>query len=184
MKRRYLRIVRKAYRYLRHPHIRKRPWLTALTKPLFERDLWHPCRHTVAGALSIGLFCAMLPLPFQMLLAALASMRARVNIPVSMAACWVTNPFTHPPLIALQINFGHWIREHVQISLPFDKTTAIAFLGVKVVGSPADFVVGFLATGVVLSILAYPIVYGVSMFFPNRGKRLSSPERLEKSSSH
>lgn len=119
-----------------------------------------------------------------MLLAALASMRARVNIPISMAACWVTNPFTHPPLIALQINFGHWIREHVQIPLPFDKTTEIAFLGVKVVGSPADFVVGFLAIGVLLSILAYPIVYGVSMFLPNRGKRVMAAVRTEKNSSH
>lgn len=133
----------------------------------------------MAGALSIGLFCAMLPVPFQMLLAALASMRARVNIPVSMAACWVTNPFTHPPLIALQINFGHMIREHIHIPLPFDKTTEISFLGVDVIGSPADFVVGFLATGVVLSILAYPIVYSVSMFFPNRGKRLASEQRSE-----
>ncbi|NCF11910.1 MAG: DUF2062 domain-containing protein [Verrucomicrobiaceae bacterium] len=184
MKRRYLKMVRKAYRYLRHPHIRKRPWLTALIKPLFQRDLWHPCRHTVSGALSIGLFCAMLPLPFQMLLAALASMRARVNIPVSMAACWVTNPFTHPPLIALQINFGHWIREHIRIPLPFDKVTEVSFLGVKVEGSPADFVVGFLASGIVLSILAYPIVYGVSMFFPNRGKRLTAAEKVEQNPSH
>ena len=126
----------------------------------------------------------MLPLPFQMLLAALASMRARVNIPVSMAACWVTNPFTHPPLIALQINFGHWIREHVRIPLPFDKVTEVSFLGVRVEGSPADFVVGFLASGVVLSILAYPIVYGLSMFFPNRGKRLTAVEKVEQSSSH
>lgn len=119
-----------------------------------------------------------------MLLAALASMRARVNIPISMAACWVTNPFTHPPLIALQINFGHWIREHIQIPLPFDKTTEIAFLGVRVVGSPADFVVGFLTIGVVLSILAYPIVYGISMFFPNRGKRVRVAVRTEQNSSH
>ncbi len=125
----------------------------------------------------------MLPLPFQMLLAALASMRARVNIPVSMAACWVTNPFTHPPLIALQINFGYWIRQRVQIPLPFDKTTEIAFLGVKVIGSPADFVVGFLTIGVILSILAYPIVYGASMFFPNRGKRVNAGQRLDQSSS-
>lgn len=184
MKRRYLRIVRKAYRYLRHPHIRKRPWLTALTRPLFDRDLWHPCRHTAAGALSIGLFCAMLPLPFQMLLAALASMRAKVNIPIAMAACWVSNPLTHPPLIALQINFGHWIREHVRIPLPFDNSTEISFLGVKVVGSPADFVVGFLTMGIALSILAYPIVYGISLFFPNRGKRLSAATKQGQMSSH
>ncbi len=183
MKRRYLRMVRKAYRYLRHPHIRKRPWLVALTKPLFERDLWHPCRNTVASALSIGLFCAMLPIPFQTLIAALGSMRAKANIPVAMAACWISNPFTHPPLIALQINFGHWIREHINMPLPFDKSTHISFLGINIEGSPADFTVGFLATGVILSILAYPIVYGVSAFLPNRGRKVTSEMRRQQKSS-
>ena len=81
--------------------------------------------------------------------------------------------------IALQINFGHWIRNHIRIPLPFDKSTEISFLGVKVVGSPADFVVGFLTMGVALSILAYPIVYGISLFFPNRGKRVTAATKPE-----
>lgn len=182
MKRKYLRMVRKAYRYLRHPRIRNRPWLVALTKPIFDRDLWTPCSYTVAGGISIGLFCAMLPLPFQMLLAALACMRARVNIPMAMAACWVSNPFTHPPLIALQLNFGSWIREQIHIPLPFDKPMQISFLGLNITGSPADFVTGFLAMGVILSILAYPIVYGISMFLPNYGKKTISSQKKEQNS--
>lgn len=184
MKRRYLRLVRRTYRYLRHPRIKKRPWLAALTKPLFNRDLWNPCRYTVAGGLSVGLFCAMLPIPFQMLLAALAGMRAKVNIPIAMATCWISNPFTHPPLLALQLNFGNWIREKIHIPLPFDQSMQITFLGLNITGSPADFVTGFLAMGVILSILAYPIVYGVSMFLPNRGKRITSEMRREKNSAH
>lgn len=184
MKRRYLRMVRRTYRYLRHPHIRKRPWLVTLTKPLFERDLWHPCRNTVAGALSIGLFCAMLPIPFQMLLAGLASVRAKANIPIAMSSCFVSNPFTHPPLILLQIKFGHWIRSFVEIPLPFDKEGHIPFPGVDITGSPADFVVGFLAMGVLLSILAYPVVYGVSAFLPNRGRKVTSAMRRARKSSH
>ncbi|MFK7910006.1 MAG: DUF2062 domain-containing protein [Akkermansiaceae bacterium] len=183
MKRRYLRLVRRAYRYLRHPHIRKRPWLVALTKPLFERDLWQPCRYTVAGGVSIGLFCAMLPIPFQMLLAALASMRAKVNIPVAMAICWISNPFTHPPLIALQLNFGQWIREKVHIPLPFDKSMDITFLGLNITGSPADFVTGFIAMGAALSIIAYPIVYGIAAFLPNRGRRVTPEMRRTETSS-
>ncbi len=183
MKRRYLRIVRKAYRYLRHPHIRKRPWLQALVTPLFDRELWHPCRRSVAGALSIGLFCAMLPIPFQMLLAALASVRVRANIPIAMAACWISNPFTYPPLFAFQINFGHWIREKVHIPLPFDQSSHVTFFGVNIEGSPADFMVGFLAMGIILSILAYPIVYGVSAFLPNRGRRVTPAMRREQNAS-
>lgn len=184
MKRRYLRLVRRAYRYLRHPRIRKRPWLVALTKPLFDRDLWTPCRYTVAGGLSVGLFCAMLPIPFQMLLAALASMRAKVNIPIAMATCWISNPFTHPPLIAIQLNFGHWIRNTIHIPLPFDKPMEITFLGLNITGSPADFVTGFLTMAVLLSIVPYPLVYGISFFLPNRGKRITSAMKKERKSAH
>lgn len=171
MKQRYLKLVRKAYRYLRHPRIRKRPWLLALTKPLFSKELWRPCRATVASGLSIGLFCAMLPIPFQMLIAALGCMRAKANIPIAMTACWVTNPFTHPPLIAFQIHFGNWIRQYIDLKLPFDNDASISFLGLKIEGSPADFTVGFLGTAVVLSILAYPVVYGICAFLPNQGRK-------------
>ena len=171
MKRRYLRLVRKTYRYLRHPRIRKRPWLVALTKPLFSKELWRPCRATVASGLSVGLFCAMLPIPFQTLISALGAMRTKANIPVAMAACWVTNPFTHPPLIAFQIYLGGWLRQYININLPFDKPAKISFLGMKVQGSPADFTVGFLTTAIILSILAYPIVYAISAFLPNKGRK-------------
>lgn len=182
MKQRYLRMVRRAYRYLRHPHIRKRPWLLALTKPLFERDLWHPCRYTVAGAMSIGLFCAMLPIPFQMLLAALASVRARVNVPIAMATCWITNPFTQAPIWLAQERLGDWIRsksdQQILHILDVEKTV----FGVTL--NMASFIVGFLTMAIVLSILAYPIVYGVSAFLPNRGRRVTSGMRREQMSSN
>ncbi|MBK1829228.1 DUF2062 domain-containing protein [Verrucomicrobiaceae bacterium R5-34] len=184
MKQKYLRLVRKAYRYLRHPRIRSRPWLVALTKPLFDRALWRPCRRTVAGGLSIGLFCAMLPIPFQMLVAALACMRSRVNIPVSMAACWISNPFTYPPLILLQIKFGSWLHDHMNIPLPFSKETRIPFPGLDIVGSPANFTVGFIAMGIILSLLAYPLVYGISLFLPNQGRAVISLKKKAGNASH
>jgi len=169
MKRKYLQLVRKAYRYLRHPRIRNRPWLAALTKPIFDRDLWTPCRYTVAGAVSIGLFCAMLPIPFQMIFAALASMRARVNIPISMATCWVSNPFTQVALWLSQERLGDWIRSKTQLNVPnfldVERTVINTTLNL------GSFTVGFLVMGVLLSILAYPIVYGIYAFLPKQGKR-------------
>lgn len=182
MKQRYLRMVRRAYRYLRHPHIRKRPWLAALTKPLFERDLWQPCRYTVAGGLSVGLFCAMLPVPFQMLLAALAAMRAKVNIPVAMAACWVSNPLTQAPIWLAQERLGDWIRslsENPVLHL-FDVEKTVF----NVTLNMGSFIIGFLVMGIALSILAYPIVYAVSFFLPNRGKRVTPVMRRQRMSAH
>ena len=181
MKRKYLRMVRRAYRYLRHPHIRKRPWLVALTKPLFERDLWHPCRDSVAGALSIGIFCAMLPIPFQMLLAGLASVRAKANIPIAMAVCWISNPFTQVAIWLLQEKFGDWIRsksDHFTLHIMDVEKTVF---GVTL--NMASFTVGFLAMGIILSIIAYPVVYGVSAFLPNRGRKVTAAMRREQKSS-
>jgi len=181
MKRKYLRIVRKAHRYLRHPHIRKRPWLKALTKPLYARELWTPSRHSIAGGLSIGVFFAMLPIPMQMLCAALACMRAKVNIPIAMATCWISNPFTHPPLILLQLSFGHWIRSMVKIQLPFDHNAHIHFMELNVTGSPADFFVGCLSSAIIASLLAYPIIYGLAGLIPMTPlRRRSEKIRLHK----
>ena len=180
MKRKYLRLVRRAYRYLRHPHIRKRPWLMALVKPLYDRELWHPCRYTVAGGLSVGLFFAMLPIPFQMLFSAIACMRAKVNVPIAMGICWVSNPLTHPPLIVLQITFGHWIRKYVEIKLPFDKVAHFHFMDLEITGNPADFFVGCLTMALLLSLSMYPIVYGISAFLPNRGRRLKEIKQRRK----
>ena len=175
-------MVRKMYRYLRHPRIRSRPWLVALTKPIFDRDLWTPCRYTVAGAVSIGLFCAMLPIPFQTILAALASMRARVNIPIAMALCWVSNPFTQVALWLSQEKLGDWVREKTSLGvhefLDIERTVFNTTLNL------GSFTVGFLVMGAILSILAYPIVYGISLFLPNRGKRTSAVKKREQKSPH
>ena len=181
MKRSYLKMVRKAYRYLRHPHIRKRPWLVALTKPLFERNLWHPCRNSVAGGLSIGLFCAMLPIPFQMLLAALASVRAKANIPIAMAVCWVTNPLTQAPIWLSQERLGDWIRSKSDNPVLHIMDVEKTVFGVTL--NMASFTVGFLAMAIILSILAYPVVYGISAFLPNRGKRITAVMRQDRKSS-
>ena len=74
MKRRYLWLVRRAYRALRHPRLRHRGWWQALTHALFERHLWMPCRDTVATGLTIGMFFALIPVPMQMIFAGFTAM--------------------------------------------------------------------------------------------------------------
>lgn len=171
MKYRYLRLVRRAHRSLRHPFIRRRPWLKALLAPLFAKNLWQPCLHSVARGFAIGVFCALLPIPFQTLIAALWCLSSRGNIPTGMATCWLTNPFTHPPIIVAQIELGHWIRQHVDIPIPFNRTRTIDFLGFTISGSPADFIVGVLLSACLLSLLAYVSVYAIYHFLPWRKLR-------------
>jgi len=130
-KRTYLRLVRRAYRYLRSKKLREIDWLQALIKPVFDRELWHPCRSTIARGLSIGLFCAMLPIPFQMILAAIGSIRTKANIPIAIEPL-IEESKTHFPFLERSINFG----------------------------------VGFLASAIILALLAYPFVWALSFLLP------------------
>jgi len=184
VKRSYIKLVRRAYRTLRHPRIRKIKWLQAPIKAIFAKKYWQPCRATVANGLSVGLFCAMLPIPLQMVVAALGCVRARGNVPVALAACWVTNPITQIPIMVFQERFGTWLHDHGIPRPPFFSsmewnftTPELSIFGHTllnsgpVVANIGSFILGFIAAGIILSLLAYPIVYGICLFLPNRGKR-------------
>ena len=62
-------------------------------------ELWHLNRRGVSGAAFVGLFSAFIPVPSQMLLAAIIAIYVRVNLPISVALVWITNPITIPPMI-------------------------------------------------------------------------------------
>jgi len=65
---------------------------------LHNQNLWHLNRRSFAGAIAVGLFIAFIPLPTQMVIAAATAVVVHVNLPVSVATVWVTNPFTMPPM--------------------------------------------------------------------------------------
>jgi len=94
-------------RLLPDPHrIRDHVHLRRFGNRLHDPLLWHLSRRSVPGAFSIGLFVAFIPLPFQMVIAAAMAIAARVNLPLSIALVWVTNPFTMPPLLYFAYKVG------------------------------------------------------------------------------
>lgn len=64
---------------------------------LHDPSLWHINRRTCSGAVAVGLFCAFIPLPFQMLIAAFLAIIFRANILIAVPIVWITNPITIPP---------------------------------------------------------------------------------------
>lgn len=76
---------------------------------LNEPELWHLHRRTVAGATFIGLFCAFLPVPFQMLIAAMLAVVSRCNLPISVVLVWITNPITMTPMFYFAYRLGAWL---------------------------------------------------------------------------
>lgn len=167
MKKNYLRMVRRAFRALRHRRLRNYPWWRKTTRPLFGRHLWVPCRDTVAAGLSIGLFFSMMPVPFQMFIAALIAMLFRANIPFAAAACWVTNPFTQVPVWLAQFRLGEWLRHSASVKMPrFLSNVEFQLPGAGTLNA-ASFVLGFISSGVILALVAWPLVHLFSLYFPH-----------------
>ena len=165
MKKRYLKLVRSAFRALRHRRLRHRSWWRALTKPLFARTLWVPCRDTVANGLAIGLFFSMIPMIPQAIISAIIAMRAKANVPFAMAACFVSNPITNLPIWAAQVKLGAWLYHFLPIPedfLPGHFTVP----GVGLV-SAATILLGVVASGVVLALISYPLVHLFSALMPH-----------------
>lgn len=76
-------------------------------KSILARDLWRLDARSVAGGFSIGLFIAFTPtIPLQMVLACMAVLYFRANLPAALLACWVTNPLTAVPIYMTALRVG------------------------------------------------------------------------------
>ncbi|GAB6034680.1 DUF2062 domain-containing protein [Galenea microaerophila] len=89
--------------------IRNMKGLGFLGKWLGNPALWHFHRHSVARAFVIGLFWMAIPMPSQMVAAALTAIIFRANLPISVALVWISNPLTMPPIFYFNYLVGTWI---------------------------------------------------------------------------
>ncbi|MEN9990895.1 MAG: hypothetical protein RLZZ224_597 [Verrucomicrobiota bacterium] len=177
MQRQYLKFVRRFYRQLRSPQMRKNRFFADLVHRLSNRRLWKPCRTTVAHGLAIGLFFSMmLPMPLQGFVSAFFAIRSRVNVPFAMLAVWISNPLTTLPLALMQVRLGQLLRDLFVIPVPTFLDVTGVFPCTTIECNAANFVLGMLVSGVLASMLAYPLVHLISMLLPHH-----LPSRREES---
>ena len=97
-------------RYLPSAHeVRENPALRPVAHLLERAEIFHLNRRSAAGAVFIGLFCAFLPVPLQMVIAALLAIASRCNLPISVALVWITNPLTIAPMFYFAYRLGAWL---------------------------------------------------------------------------
>jgi len=97
-------------RYMPHPEtLRRQRSLRFMNHLIADPSLWVLSRRSVANAFSVGLFSAMLPIPFQMVLAAGGARLTRCNLPLSVGLVWITNPLTMPPIFYGNYRIGAWL---------------------------------------------------------------------------
>ncbi len=144
-------------KYLPHPdRITKNRWIKKLGPRLQEPDLWHINRKSCSGAAALGIFCAFIPVPFQMLLAAIGAIFFRYNILVAVPMVWVSNPVTMPPMFY----FCYWIGAlllGVEIGeLNFELSFDWLMTGLLEIWQP--FLLGCLVVGLAAAFLAFGVV--------------------------
>ncbi|SHL02562.1 DUF2062 domain-containing protein [Halomonas caseinilytica] len=97
-------------RYLPHPDtLRRQRSLRFMGQLIGNPSLWMLSRRSVANAFFVGLFCALLPIPGQMALAALGAWFLRANLPLSVGLVWITNPLTMPLIFYGNYRLGAWL---------------------------------------------------------------------------
>lgn len=105
-----------------HHRIKEHKHLQFFGTLLHDPNLWHMNRRSVAGAFSAGLFAALLPVPFQMVIAATLAIAFRVNLPIAAALTWLTNPFTTPPIVYIAYKIGVWLLNVPMKTFTFEPT--------------------------------------------------------------
>lgn len=128
-----------------------RPWLS-------HPNLWHLNRHSVPGAIGIGLFCGLIPGPVQMLGALLCAIPLRMNVPVAMVVTLYTNPLTIVPLYLVAYAYGKALIGHHGPDEPitpfhWDWTLQTFMQWAMSLGKPLG--IGLVALAVTLAVLGY-----------------------------
>ena len=141
-------------RYLPDPtSIREHKSLRFFGKLLHDPNLWHLNRHSVARAMGVGLFAALIPMPAQMLLAAALAIPVRGNLPIAVSLVWLTNPLTMPPVFFVTSMTGAWLMQVPPRTLPDELTFEWITDQLSTLWQP--FLLGSVVCGVVLGILGY-----------------------------
>lgn len=143
-------------RYLpKRSELRKSVALRPIAHLLHKDDLWHMNRRSASGAVFIGLFSAYLPVPSQMVIAALLAIASRCNLPLAVGLVWITNPLTIPPMFYFSYRLGAWLlnaeleAESIELSLTW------LWDNIGVIGYP--LLVGSLVCGWVAGVTGYVV---------------------------
>jgi uncharacterized protein (DUF2062 family) len=140
-----------------HAAVSENRWLAPFRNTLLHPRLWHLNRRSAAGAVAAGLFCGLIPGPFQMLGAAICAVVFRINLPVALLTTLYTNPFTIIPLYIVAFALGKLVvGGETQFVPPSDFTLdgLIAWLGQ--LGLP--LFVGLVLLAVILAAAGYVAV--------------------------
>jgi hypothetical protein len=160
----FRKIVFKTYRYLKHPRrLKHNALLRWFARHFLDKRVWKPTQHTFAGGMAVGLLVTMQLLPGQMPLAIILAAACRVNIPIAVAVCWLSNPATFVPIGVFEKEVGerilqffgdptaHWISliqsEGLRTGVAYAHQMFIGGLVIGALLAPAGYVLTYVLWG-------------------------------------
>lgn len=148
-------------KYMPSPEsIKKHKHLIFLGDKLHDPNLWHLNRRSVATAFAVGLMVAWIPVPGQMIIAAVFALYFRANLPISVALVWVTNPLTILPMFYFAYRLGLWMLNQPSPTADFEFSIGGVTAELSNISEP--FLIGCLILGIASSLIGY---FGMCLFW-------------------
>lgn len=141
------------FRVPTHEEIRTNRYLRLFGPVLESGYLWHFHRRNVSKAIAIGVFCACLPMPFQMIPACAIAIYWRAHLPIAIALVWLSNPLTMPFILIGQYHLGANILGSPSLNLSFNQGIAVVASQFTVIWKP--LLLGALIMACVLAFCVY-----------------------------
>jgi|TARA_R100000005_G_scaffold96455_1_gene83518 hypothetical protein len=123
---------------------------------IYQPNLWHINRFSASMAFFVGVFVAFLPVPGQMLVAAVLAVLLRCNLPMSVALVWITNPVTMPAVFYLSYRVGALLIDAPVHVLEFELSLTWITDRIEMIWKP--LLVGSLLCGLLFGSLGYTAV--------------------------
>lgn len=136
--------------------LREMQSLKLLGEWIYEPRLWHINRYSASMAFFVGLFVAFMPIPGQMILAAVLAFRFRCNLPLSVGLVWITNPATMPGIFFLAYKVGAMIVDVPMQEMAFELSFSWLFRELRDIWQP--FLLGCFICGLFFGSLGYFII--------------------------
>ncbi|MBT8450060.1 MAG: DUF2062 domain-containing protein [Gammaproteobacteria bacterium] len=134
-------------------------FLRAFGKLLHNPNLWHFNKHSISGAAALGIFCAFIPVPFQMVVAAAVAIYIHVNMPVAIAMVWISNPVTMAPMFYSCYLVGAWFLNTPTSEFAFELSWSWLATSLAEIWQP--FLLGCFIVGAISAILGYISMRGL-----------------------
>jgi hypothetical protein len=142
-----------------HHMLRNHKYLRIFGQRLHDPNLWHLNRRSASGAFAVGLFMAFIPVPFQMVFAALGAFWFRVNLPIAVALVWLTNPITMPPVFYGTYKLGNWLMGRPAPSHKFEVSYEWLMQELDAIWQP--FLLGSLLVATLSAVVGYFAIRGL-----------------------